>query len=308
MVNALIRARQLKMDCVAVFTANQRQWKTNSIDPAHREAWLSQLREMKWDACAGFGGLSDRASARVVSHNSYLINLASPNDELRRKSIDAMRMELERCESLAIPFCVAHPGAHLGTPRSPREPNVLRGEPGKDELAGLRRIVESLDRIHRDLPGHGVITCLETTVGSGTNLGYAFHHLNRIREGVREPQRIGFCFDTCHVSAAGYDMTTDDAAAAVIEEFDAVCGIEHLHVFHINDSLGAVGSRKDRHAHIGEGLCGRACFRTIVNHDRFAGVPKILETPKQKDAKGREWDVVNVQRLKRLKRRPAACR
>jgi deoxyribonuclease-4 len=168
--------------------------------------------------------------------------------------------------------------------------------------------VKALDRIHRELSGYRTLTCLETTAGTGTNLGYAFHHLAFIREHVREPERIGFCFDTCHVVAAGYDMATDRAAAAVLGRFGAICGHRHLAVFHLNDSVGAVGSRKDRHAHIGHGSCGLSCFRTIVNRRGFARVPKILETPKGDNERGVAWDLANIRRLKRLIRRQAASR
>jgi deoxyribonuclease-4 len=145
-------------------------------------------------------------------------------------------------------------------------------------------------------------------VGAGTNLGYAFHHLAYIRERVREPDRVGFCFDTCHVTAAGYDMTTDKSAKAVLREFDRTCGLRHLRVFHMNDSVGAIGSRSDRHAHIGHGTCGLSCFRAIVNRRSFDRVPKILETPKGATEKGVEWDTVNLRRLRRMARRPASRR
>src|SRR5690606_30438976 len=140
---------------------------------------------------------------------SYLINLASPDPETCAKSVAAQRAEIERCEALRIACCVAHPGAHLGEPRQRGSINEPDRQPTPDELAGLKRIVKALDAIHRDLPGYRTVTCLETTVGSGTNLGYAFEHLAFIRANVREPQRVAFCLDTCHVTAAGYDMTTD---------------------------------------------------------------------------------------------------
>ena len=172
----------------------------------------------------------------------------------------------------------------------------------------LGRLIKALDRVHRDLPGSRVVTCLETTAGTGTNLGYSFEHLALIRENIREPDRVGYCFDTCHVTAAGYDMTTGAGAAAVLGRFGEICGRRHLRVFHLNDSVGAVGSRRDRHAHIGHGACGIACFRTIVNLGAFARVPKIIETPKGTDEKGVPWDVVNIRRLKRLIRRPGMGR
>jgi len=292
LVNALEKARAYGFDCVQVFTKNQRQWKAPPLRDAERDAWLGKLREMKWTTADEIG--------RTVSHNSYLVNLASPDRAVREKSVAMQREELRRCAALDIPFLVAHPGAHLGRSRPPGSPNPLREAPSKDELAGLKRIVRALDRLHRDLPGYRTITCLETTVGSGTNLGYDFAHLRFIRDSVREPERIAFCFDTCHVTAAGYDMTTDARAEAVLEEWDAICGLETLRVVHANDSAGAVGSRRDRHAHIGAGACGLECFRAVVNHPRLRRVPKVLETPKEDTAEGTPWDIVNVRKLKRL--------
>lgn len=300
MVNALAKARELELDCVQVFTKNQRQWKSKPLADDERATWLDELGAMNWNT-----GLKP---AHVVSHNSYLVNMASPDADAWRKSVDLQRDELERCEALDIPLLVAHPGAHLGAARSPKEPNDLTAEPSADEKAGLDRIVNALDQLHGELPGYRVITCLETTVGSGTNLGYAFHHLRYLRERVKAPERIGFCFDTCHVTAAGYDMTTDAKAEAVLSEWDDVCGFDGLYCFHFNDSVGAVGSRKDRHAHIADGTCGLSCFRAIVNHPRFRSVPKILETPKEDTPKGEPWDVENVRRLKRLIHPPVASR
>jgi deoxyribonuclease IV len=305
LANALHEARSLKLDCVQVFTKNQRQWSAPPLDPAQRDDWLAELDRMKWDSVVDHKFIEP---VRVVSHNSYLINMASPDKESWEQSVRLQRVELERCEELHIPLCVAHPGAHLGPPRPPTEPNRLDGKPNRDEKAGLKRIVKALDRLHRELRGYRTMTCLETTVGSGTNLGYDFHHLAWIRERVRAPERIAFCFDTCHVTAAGYDMTTDEKAAAVLEEFDVICGMENLKVVHINDSVGEVGSRKDRHAHIGEGTCGKSCFRAIVNHPRLAAVPKILETPKGENEKGTPWDLVNVRRLRRMVRPMAKSR
>ena len=300
LVNALNEAHRLKMDCVQVFTKNQRQWKVKPLVEMGRDEWLARLRELAWH--------KKRGPAHVVSHNSYLINMASPDPEMWEKSIGLQRVEIERCEELGIHLCVAHPGAHLGKSRRPGEPHDLDAEPTRDELAGLKRIVKALDRIHRELPGYRTVTCLETTAGSGSNLGWAFHHLAYIREHVAEPERIAYCLDTCHVTAAGYDMTTDSGAAEVLGLFEAVCGLKRLRVFHLNDSMGAVGSRIDRHAHIGRGACGRSCFAAIVNHPAFRAVPKILETPKGSTDKGTPLDVLNIRRLKRLIRRTAPGR
>lgn len=300
LVNALHEAKVLKLDCVQVFTKNQRQWSAPPLAPEQRDDWLNMLHEMGWDA---MGESGSKTPIRAVSHNSYLINMASPDKNTWEKSVKLQRVELERCEELHIPLCVAHPGAHLGEPRPPKQPNTLDGNFNQDEQAGLKRIVKALDRLHRELPGYRTKTCIETTVGSGTNLGYDFHHLAWIREHVREPERIAYCFDTCHATAAGYDMRTDANAKAVLDDFDQICGLNHLLVIHVNDSVGEVGSRKDRHAHIGEGTCGKACFRAIVNRPQLADVPKILETPKGKTDKGTPLDLVNVRRLRRLQQK-----
>lgn len=297
LVNALDEARDLRMDCVQVFTRNQRQWSAKPLAEAERVAWLAGLRRLGWR--------SRRGPVHTVSHASYLINLASPDRALWRRSLARHREELDRCEELAIPCCVLHPGAHMGEARPREAPGSgpVSKRPTDDELKGLQRVIKALDRVHRDLPGYRVVTCLETTAGGGTLLGSRFEHLAYVRERLAEPRRVGWCFDTCHVTAAGYDMTTRAGAAAVLEEFDAVCDHRHLRVLHLNDSVGAVGSRRDRHAHIGTGACGLSCFRAIVNYPGFDRVPKILETPKGTDEKGIPWDVRNIRRLKRLVRR-----
>jgi deoxyribonuclease-4 len=286
MVNALLEAERLKLDCVQVFTKNQRQWKVTPLPDDQRDVWLEKLASMGW---AG--------TNRVVSHNSYLINMASPDDALWRKSVALQRIELERCETLDIRGCVAHPGAHLGAVDHDRP---LGLEPTRAEISGLRRIVKALDTLHRDLPGYGVRTLLETTAGSGSNLGYDFVHLAWIRERVREPERVGFCLDTCHVTAAGYDLSTPAAAAAVLRSWGKTCGDEAMGAIHVNDSVGALGSRRDRHANIGDGTCGKSCFGAILNRRGFRDVPFILETPRGTTEKGTPWDLLNVRRLKRL--------
>jgi len=292
------------MNCLQVFTKNQRQWKCTPLREDQCVPWRETLATMKWAACQSPAAPS--LLDRIVSHNCYLINLASPDAANLSKSLATQRVEMENCERLSIPLLVTHPGAHLGQarPRRPWDGHPPAGRLMKDERLGLQRIARALDRLHRDLPGYRVITCLETTVGSGTNLGYDFHHLRLIRELVKEPERVAFCLDTCHVTAAGYDMTTDGGAAAVMDHWDSVCGLDHLRVIHINDSQAAVGSRIDRHAHIGEGRCGLACFRAVLNHPRLRGVPKILETPKGKTKRGTSLDLVNMRRLRRLMTRP----
>jgi deoxyribonuclease-4 len=285
---AIEEAVHLGLDCVQVFTKNQRQWSSKPLQEAEIDAWSHALAATGWDG------------SRVVSHNSYLVNMANPDAVARQRSLALQRDETERCEALGIPVCVMHPGAHLGSPRKPREPNRLGEPPSADELEGLRRIAASLDELHRQLPGFRAITLLETTVGSGTNLGYDFGHLRMIRELVRTPERVGFCIDTCHIVAAGYDCSTPSRVKAVLERFDAECGLEHVHAVHVNDSIGACGSRLDRHEHIGRGACGESCFRAVLRHPKLLGRPMILETAKEVGPDGEPWDIVNARTLRRL--------
>ncbi len=293
MHHAIEEAMALGLSAVQVFTRNQRQWTAPPLADDAVARWSEAVKATKWRD----------PERRIVSHNSYLVNLASPDTEARRKSIALQRDELERCEALGIGLCVFHPGAHLGAARKPSEPNALRSQPSTDELAGLKRIASALDELHARLPGYKVLSCLETTTGSGTNLGYAFSHLATIRALVRAPERVAICLDTCHVVAAGYDMSSAKSARAVVDEFDDVCDLAALRVVHLNDSEGAMGSRRDRHAHIGAGVCGSSCFAGILTRRELQKVPMILETPKDGDCAGKPWDTVNVARLESIRRR-----
>lgn len=288
--NALTAAADQKMDCVQIFTKNQRQWKVKPLQMQEIEAWMAALCKNGWD----------RKQGRVVSHNSYLVNLASPDTQARNNSIALQREEMGRCETLHIPLLVSHPGARLGRPRGRGDSNQLGQAPTREEVDGLKRIVKSLNRLHADLPGYNTVTCIETTVGSGTNLGYDFQHLAWIREQVAQPERVAFCFDTCHVTGAGYDMSTIAKARRVLQHFDEIAGLSNIGVFHFNDSIGTVGSRIDRHAHIGEGTCGTSCFRSILELPMFDLVPKILETPKEDSPSGEAMDQVNLTTLRRM--------
>ena len=290
---AIDEALSYKFGAVQIFTRNQRQWTPKPL-----------AKDEIADFHAARKGTLFEDGRRIVSHNSYLVNLASPDDENLAKSIACERAELERCELLGVPVSVAHPGAHMhalgGAARKPKDPNDLEAEPTADELAGLKRIAKAIDGIHRDLKGYKVRIALETTTGSGTNLGYAFHHLGRIRAMVKEPERIAYCIDTCHVFAAGYEVSTPAKAKATLERFDAEAGLAHVAALHINDSEAPFASRKDRHAHIGHGLCGDAWFRAILRHPAFSSVPKNLETEKGDATAGRPWDIVNAERLAEL--------
>ena len=291
LAGALREAHGLHMDTVQVFTKNQQQWKVKPLDDAVIAEWRAEVSRLGWDKGCG----RDSSSGRTVAHASYLINLASPDDALWAKSIDLMTIEIERCEALGIPYLVHHPGAYTTSSIE----------------AGLARITSAYREIFGRTKGFQTISCLENTVGSGSNLGGPFEQLGRLRETIVEatgqPQRVGFCFDTCHAHAAGYDLSTRAAAETAMAAFDTACGLAHLHVMHLNDSKGACGSRLDRHEHIGEGTIGgtpsrlgESGFAEIVRHPALARIPKILETPKGESDDGTNLDTINLSRLRRL--------
>lgn len=271
--NAVAEARRLRLQSLQIFTANQRQWLPKAPDEAAVEAFRSALQASR------LGG--------VVSHASYLINLASPDPELRQKSIDAFAREIDRCVALGVPAAVVHPGAHLGT----------------GEVEGIRRIAESLDRIYADRPDCGVRTLLETTAGQGTNIGHRFEHLRDIMGAAKCEPHLAICVDTCHIHAAGYDVVSPKGYEQTMEALHDSVGPSSVLCLHVNDSRGQRGSRIDRHAHIGHGTIGTAGFRRFVNDPRWSGIPAILETPKEEHESGQPWDRVNLRRLKRLKKR-----
>jgi deoxyribonuclease-4 len=217
-----------------------------------------------------------------VAHDSYLINLASPKATLRDRSIRSFAEELLRCEALGIPFLVTHPGAHMGS--------------GVRE--GCDRVADSIDRARAMSPAPSVIVLLETVAGQGTTIGRRFEELARIRDGVRRPDLVQFCLDTCHVHAAGYDLVSERGYELTFQEFDDTLGLERLRAFHFNDSKNERGSRVDRHEHIGKGHLGVEPFARILHDARFRSVPKLLETPKGKD--GVVMDRRNLALLRRL--------
>jgi len=269
MHNALLAAESLGMSTVQVFTKNQQQWAIKPLDPTAVAEWRSHCDRLKFNI--------------TISHDSYLINLASPDDALRRKSIDLFIEEIRRCAVLKIPYLVTHPGAHMG----------------EGEEAGLKRIAKSLDEVHATIPADGVTTCLEITAGQGTSLGYKLEHLAEIISLVKDPDRLAVCFDTAHLFAAGYDFR-GRKYKAFMRQVDATVGIDRVKVWHLNDSKKELGSRVDRHQHIGLGTIGLDGFKPIVRDPAFKKIPKILETPKLKNEKGRDWDAVNLEVLTAL--------
>ena len=265
---AITQAAGYGMEAVQIFSKNQRQWTPPRLTDESVNLFNAELKKT---------GLQ-----YVVSHDSYLINLASPDPINAEKSETLFRDELLRCEALGIPDLVMHPGAHMG----------------EGEEAGLRRVIEAFDRIHRDLPGLKVVTCVEVTAGQGTTLGYKFDHIKTILQGVAAPERMAVCIDTAHIFEAGYDLTSAKGAKATLDEADEAFGLKNVHCLHINDSKTPRGSRVDRHEHIGHGHISIDAFREVIHHPKLKKRPKIMETPKGVDESGNDWDIVNMLRLK----------
>lgn len=264
--NAVSAAVELGCDTLQIFTKNASQWKAKPL----LDEEIRRFRSAVQDAGVRY----------ATAHDSYLINLAAPDDALYRKSIDAFEEEMRRAESLGLDYLVMHPGAHTGS--------------GED--AGLARVAAALDECHARCPQFHVMVLIENTAGQGTTLGYRFEHLAAIIDAVKNPDRLGICFDTCHAFAAGYPIATPRGYASVFDEFDSILGLERLKVFHMNDSVKPLGSRIDRHAGIGLGHIGRPAFRRLVTDPRFRGLPMILETPKEGDA-GQSMDAINLKLL-----------
>lgn len=262
---ALTSGHEIGCTAVQLFTASPRQWRARPLTQQDIEAF-ARAREQT--------GITT-----VISHDSYLINLAAPDSDVLNRSRQAFLEELERAEALGIPWVVTHMGAYLTS----------------TEEDGLKVLGESVRLLLQRSSGMKVGIALETTAGQGTNLGYRFEHLARIIEAADGSERIGVCFDTCHVFVAGYDIRSSEDLSATLDTFDRIIGIDRLKVIHVNDAKKPLGSRVDRHEHIGEGELGDATFRSILREGRLSHVPVILETP---DAE--TMHPVNMQRLKAL--------
>ncbi len=264
---AFERARSVGCDAVQLFVKSNRAW---AVKPLTEE----DIRLFKeWAAETGIHP--------AVGHASYLLNPAAPDEDLWRKSRDTLIVELERCEALDIPYLVLHPGSHMGA--------------GEEE--GLKRVARALGEVHAATPGFRARILLETTAGQGTNLGYRFEQLAWLLENTPQGERLGVCLDTSHIFAAGYDIRTPQDYAATLETFDRIIGLDRLLVIHLNDSKAGLGSRVDRHEHIGKGRLGLEAFRLVVNDVRFADLPGLLETPKSDDL---HEDVENLRVLRSL--------
>ncbi len=280
---AVVRAAEAGCQTVQIFTTAPQKWPvplpTSSSRPK-RKVVLNPVSEA--EAQRFRAALVEYNISHPIVHDSYLINLAAPDDLVWRRSIEALVLEMHKAEALGISFVVAHPGAYTTS----------------SEELGLARIAAALDEIHQRTSGY-TQCLLETTAGQGSNLGWRFEQLAAIIEQVAEPDRLGVCFDTCHVFAAGYGLKSRKEYLATMREFDRVIGLSRLKAFHLNDSVREQGSRVDRHAHIGEGCLGLEPFRHLLNDRRFRKVPMYLETPKG-TRDGEDLDVINLRTLRSL--------
>lgn len=265
---AIERAGIIGATAMQVFVKNNMQWfAASAFGPAELRAFFEHAERARLGA--------------IFGHSGYMINLAAANPEFLEKSRRALREELLRADQLGLPFLVLHPGAHMGA--------------GIEH--GLAKVVASLDAVFAEIPKVKTRVALENTAGQGSCLGCEFIHLAAIIQNVRESERLCVCIDTAHLFAAGYDISTAKDAEKVFKEFDRIVGREHLSALHLNDSKTALGSRVDRHEHIGKGKIGVEAFRYIMNAPRFAKIPKVLETPKGKEM---TEDVENLATLRGL--------
>jgi len=271
---ALLTATRLGCGTVQIFTAAPQQWAARPLAADEIVRFRQTLRASKLRF--------------PMAHDSYLINLASPDQALYRKSIEAFIVELRRAEALGLRYLVTHPGACLDAA----------------EAQGLTRVAQALDIVHERCAGFAVKVLLETTAGQGSCLGHRFEHMAAILAQVQAADRLGVCLDTCHVFAAGYALAPAPAYRQTMRAFDKVIGLRWLKAFHVNDSRKPFGSRVDRHAHIGQGELGLEPFRLLVNDPRFRNKPMVLETPKEGPDGAKDMDAVNLQVLRQLAATP----
>lgn len=266
--NALRRGYELQCTTIQIFTKNASQWRERYIEDAEGEAFQALQRELE--------------ITPVISHAAYLINLASPFRELYKRSINAVVNEVKRCEALGIPYLVIHPGSHTGC-----------GEERAIEL-----IVDALDVINEKIRPASLTILLEISAGQGTSIGYTIEQIAQIIKGVKEGRRIGFCMDTCHAFAAGYEFRTKASYQRFIRDIDTIIGLEKLRVIHLNDSKSKCGSKIDRHEHIGKGMIGERPFGWIMRDEQLKNIPKIIETPGL--GKDPAHDRINLDLLRKL--------
>jgi deoxyribonuclease-4 len=264
---APVRGGSIGCEIIQLFTKSSNQWAAKLLTQKQVDLFKENLQANK--------------IRTAFAHDSYLINLGSPDPSLHQRSLEAFVHELERAEMLGLMALVFHPGSHM--------------EKGEDDA--LKKIADSVNEAHQKTPGFKVLTCFENAAGQGTNVGYRFEHLAKLIELAEDKNRTGVCFDTQHAFAAGYDLRTTEGYKKVFDEFDKIVGIKWLKAFHLNDSKKGLGSRVDRHEHIGQGEIGLNAFRCLMNDPRFKALPMSLETPKGPDLKE---DVINLGILRSL--------
>jgi deoxyribonuclease-4 len=250
---AVLTAREVGCEALQIFVKSSNQWRAADFREGEPDRFKANL------ALTGID--------HVVAHDSYLINLCSPQDALWSRSLEAILIELDRCDMLGVRYLVTHPGSHTGA----------------GEEAGLSRLSRAIDRIHAARPHQQVRILLETTAGQGTGLGHRFEHHAEVLRAIDDPRRVGVCLDTCHVFAAGYDLRNPHAYRETLDRFEDTIGLSNLMAIHLNDSKRELGSRVDRHEQIGKGALGLEPFRMLLNDPNLARVPMILETPKGPD-------------------------
>ncbi|GAB4177416.1 MAG: deoxyribonuclease IV [Calditrichia bacterium] len=248
--NSVLNARKIGATGFGLFTKNQRQWTAKPLKEEEIKKFRDYVRENNYSAKG------------ILPHDSYLINLGSPDEEKLKKSRAAFLDEMKRCQQLSLSMLNFHPGAHLNLASESECIDII-----------CESINQALDATE------GVTAVIETTAGQGSAVGYKFEHLRDIIKGVNDSSRVGVCVDTCHIFAAGYDLGTRKGYEETIEEFDRIVGLQFLKAFHINDSKKKQGSRVDRHAPLGDGFLGWEPFSWIMQDDRFDGIAFILETP-----------------------------
>ena len=264
---AVRRGASIGCQAIQIFVKSPNRWAPRPLPAAE----IARFRQAE----------QETGVAPVLAHDSYLVNVGSPDEALWNKSLADLLEELEHCEALGLPFLVMHPGAHMGA----------------GEAQGLARIARALDILHERTRGYRVRILLENTAGQGSVLGARFEHLQSLLQQVKEAHRLGICFDTCHAFAEGYELRTREGYEATMHELDRAVGLERVQAFHLNDSAGEKGSHLDRHAHIGEGHLGLNGFRWLLNDPRWGSRPMVLETDKSPDL---HEDVENLRRLRSL--------
>lgn len=250
---ALLQGKEVGCDAIQIFTKSSRQWVSKPLSAEE----IANFHEAK----------KTTGITTVIAHDSYLYNFAATDSVLRRKSVNGLIDEMERCEALGVAYLIAHPGAHVGA----------------GEAIGIKTVAKSIDEMHAACAGFTTQLAIEITAGQGSNLGYRFEQVRQIIDASKAPERLRVCFDTEHAFAAGYDLRTAEGYEQTFTEFDDAIGLELLVAFHVNDAKKDLGCRVDRHEHIGKGFLGLEAFRLLVNDRRFWGLPMCLETPKSAD-------------------------